>query len=204
MARDFDRDFPRDKQDGTPDAAVGGGDEGGDATANERIAELESELRARSEEVEKHRDLYLRERAESDNFRKRLQREKLDAVRFSNEALVRDLLPVLDNLELAVEHAELGGNGKSVIEGVRMTVRLFRDVLERAGIQAIDVQPGAPFDPAVHEASGAEVNNEFSPNTVIRQDARGYQINGRLLRPPKVVVAVGAAADDEPTDGGPD
>ena len=99
----------------------------------ERIAQLEEELRLMSEEAAASNDRHLRAVAEAENFRKRLQKDKGDAIRYANEALLRDLLHVVDNLELAIEHAELGGNGKSVREGVELTLRLFRDVQVLAG-----------------------------------------------------------------------
>jgi molecular chaperone GrpE len=155
---------------------------------------LEAELRAKTEEAARNFDLYLRECAEADNFRKRLQREKAEAIRFGNEALVREILPLLDNLELAVEHAELGGNGRSVVEGIRMILRMFRDVLERNGVRPIEAAPGSLFDSTVHEAVDAEESSEVPPNTVIRQELKGYEMHGRLIRPARVVVATAPRA----------
>ena len=163
--------------------------EGVSPTAKERIAELEEELRLKSEEAAANRDRHLRAVAEAENFKKRLQKDKGDAIRFANETLLRDLLHVFDNLELAIEHAGLGGNGKSVVQGVELTLRLFRDVLERHGVKELGDLTGAAFDPSTQEAAEVRTSPEFRPNTVIRQQIKGYRYNDRLLRPARVVVA---------------
>jgi molecular chaperone GrpE len=176
--------------------------EGGVSPApEERIAKLEEELRLKSEEAAANRDRHLRAVAEAENSRKRLQKDKSDAIRFANETLLRDLLHVVDNLELAIEHAELGGNGKSVREGVELTLRLFRDVLERHGVKELGDPTGAAFDPSTQEAAEVQTRRELPPNTVIRQQIKGYRYNDRLLRPARVVVAGGPSSSEaEPDD----
>jgi molecular chaperone GrpE len=154
-----------------------------------RVAELEEELKKKSAEAAASHDRYLRAVADGENLRKRLQREKSEAIRFANENLLRDLLQVVDSLELALEHAELGDNGKPVLEGVELTLRLFRDVLERYGVKEIGDPTGAAFDPATQEASEVEPSRAVPPNTVIRRQSKGYLYNDRLLRPARVVVA---------------
>jgi molecular chaperone GrpE len=176
------RDDDRTSSEGHVDASV----------TDERIAKLEEDLRRKSEEAAANLDRYLRAVADAENFKKRLQREKSEGIRFANETLLRDLLQVIDNLELAVEHADLGGNGKSVVEGVQLTLRLFRDVLERHGVKEISDPKGAAFDPSTQEAAGIQVDAEVPPNTVIRTQTKGYRYNDRLLRPSRVVVATGA------------
>jgi molecular chaperone GrpE len=152
----------------------------------------EEELKRKTDEAKANFERYLRAVADGENLKKRLQREKSDAVRFANEAFARDLLQVIDSLELALEHAELGGNGKSVVEGVELTLRLFRDVLERHGVKEIGDPTGAAFDPATQEAAEVEAGAEVTPNTVLRRRSKGYLYNDRLLRPARVVVATGA------------
>ena len=166
-----------------------------------RVAELEESLRRKTEEAADNLDRFLRATADGENFRKRLQKEKSDAIRYANENLLRDLLQVIDSLELAVEHGDLGGNGKSVVEGVQLTLRLFRDLLERHGVKEIRDPAGAEFDPSTQEAAEVRASQEVPPNTVIQQRTKGYRYNDRLLRPARVVVA-GGAPDDR--DGGGD
>jgi molecular chaperone GrpE len=168
--------------------------------SDERIAKLEEDVRRKSEEAAANNDRYLRAVADAENFKKRLQREKSEGIRYANETLLRDLLQVIDNLELAVEHADMGGNGKSVVEGVQLTLRLFRDVLERHGVKEMSDPKGAAFDPSTQEAAEIQVDERVPPNTVIRTQMKGYRYNDRLLRPSRVVVAAGVAAPggDEP------
>jgi molecular chaperone GrpE len=162
-------------------------------TTEERITKLEEDVRRKSEEAAANLDRYLRAVADGDNFKKRIQREKSESIRFANETLLRDLLQVIDSLELAVEHADTGGNGKSVVEGVQLTLRLFRDVLERHGVKEIGDPTGGVFDPSTQEAAEIQADEGVAPNTVIRTRNKGYRYNDRLLRPSRVVVAAGGS-----------
>lgn len=171
------------------------------ATPEQRIAQLEEALKRKAEEATANFDRYLRAVAEAENFRKRMQKEKAEGIRYSNETLLRDVLRVIDNLELALEHARLGGDGSSVEEGVQLTLRLFRDVLDRHGVKEIDDPTGSTFDPSTQEATELQANREVPPNTVIRTRAKGYRYNDRLLRPARVVVASGPPSSAEPGEG---
>lgn len=165
-------------------------------------ANLEEELRRKTEEAAANQDRYLRAVADAENLKKRVQREKAEGIRYANEGLIRDLLQVIDSLELALEHADLGGNGKSVVEGVQLTLRLFRDVLDRYGVKEIGDPTGKPFDPATQEASEIQHQPGALPNTVIRRQTKGYVYNDRLLRPARVVVAA-SPSGAEPGPGEP-
>ena len=169
------------------------------SAADRQIAKLEEELRKKAEEAAASRDQHLRAVADADNLRKRMQKEKSEGIRYANESLLRELLQVIDSLELAVEHADLGGNGKSVVEGVQLTLRLFRDILERQGVKALEDPTGKSFDPTTQQASLVEAQPGVSANTVIRAQSKGYVYNDRLLRPAHVVVASkdASAGEDE-------
>jgi len=169
------------------------------SAADRQIAKLEEELREKAEEAAASRDQHLRAVADADNLRKRMQKEKSEGIRYANESLLRELLQVIDSLELAVEHADLGGNGKSVVEGVQLTLRLFRDILERQGVKALEGPTGKSFDPTTQQASLVEAQPGVSANTVIRAQSKGYVYNDRLLRPAHVVVASkdASAGEDE-------
>ena len=152
-------------------------------------AELESRLTASLEEAAKNWDLYLRTRADLDNYRKRAQREKEDLGRFANENLLRELLPVVDNLERAVAHARESGTGDgSLLEGVEMTLGQLRKVFERSGVTPVEAV-GKPFDPSCHEAMGQLESDELPPGSVIQELQKGYLLNQRLLRPAMVMVS---------------
>jgi molecular chaperone GrpE len=148
----------------------------------------EQELAASREETAKNRDLYLRTLADLDNYRKRVQREKEDLSRFANENLLRELLPVLDNLERAIEHARSDQASSGILQGVEMTLSQLAKVLEKAGVKPV-LAVGQPFDTARHEAIGQEDSSEYAPQTVVRELQKGYLLNDRLLRPARVLVA---------------
>lgn len=157
--------------------------------AGEGKPSLEEELVASREEAKKNWDLYLRERADLENFRKRTQRDKEDLARFANEKFLRELLPVLDNLERAVDHARQDqGGGNGLLEGVEMTLNQFKRLLEKFGATPFE-SVGMPFDPSRHEAIGQLESSEQAPNTVVQEMQKGYLLNERLLRPAMVMVA---------------
>ena len=153
-----------------------------------RIERLMQELDAKTKEATGNYDRYLRERAELENFKKRMQREKSEALRFASEDLIRDLLPVFDNLERAVEHAEAGGNGQPLLEGVKLIVKSALDVLQRHGVTRVEAA-GQPFDPAHHEALAQVPVEGIDPNQVVAQFLPGYCLHERLLRAAQVSVS---------------
>lgn len=156
---------------------------------------LEEQLETSRGETRKNWDLYLRARADLDNYRKRAQREKEDVVRFGQENLLRDLLPVIDNLERAVNHArDESDEGEGLLAGVEMTLSQFRKTLERAGVVGFQAL-GEPFDPSRHEAMGHMESADQPPNTVIQELQKGYLLNDRLLRPALVMVAKAPAPE---------
>ena len=128
----------------------------------------------------------LRVRAEADNFRKRMQREKDDFARFAREGFVRDLLPVKDNLERALLHA--GEDPATVVDGVKLTLEQFDSIFKAMGVECVECL-GAPFDPAFHQAMTQVESDEHEPNSVVDELQKGYQLHGRLLRPSMVTVA---------------
>ncbi|MGD9765666.1 MAG: nucleotide exchange factor GrpE [Candidatus Binatia bacterium] len=146
------------------------------------------DMAAQRAETERFRDLYLRERAEFENYKKRLQRDHGEALRYASTHLARDLAQVLDDLERAIEHAESGGNGEPLVEGVRMVLRNAMDALSRHGITRIDAT-GERFDPARHEAIATVRTPEHEPNRVVQQFQPGYVLHDRVIRPAKVSVS---------------
>lgn len=162
-----------------------------------RVAELEDELAAAREEARQNHDRWVRERADLENQRKRAARERLEATRYGNEMLIRDLLPVVDNLERAVQAAEEGGNRKPLVEGVLLVLKAFHDILERHGVERVAAH-GTPFDPTHHEAVEHVESRDHAPNLVIAEHQPGYRLHDRLLRPALVTVSKGSP------QGGPD
>ena len=139
------------------------------------------------------KDKYLRMAADLDNFRKRARRENEDAERRGRETLLRDLLPVFDNLERAVQHATQATDAKPVVDGVRMVIKQFEATLERIGITRVQTS-NVPFDPNVHEAIQQQETTEHPPGTVVSEVQAGYQIGEKLVRAAMVVVAKAPAS----------
>lgn len=140
------------------------------------------------EEVKQWKDRYLRQAAELENYKKRNEREKADFLRRSNESFVKDLLPVLDNLERALEHPGELSRDDPFYQGVGMIRDEIDKILKKHGLEAIEAI-GSAFDPSLHEAIMQQVENEVPENTVLTQMQRGYTFQGRLLRPAMVVVS---------------
>ena len=143
-------------------------------------------------ELADKQDRLLRALAEADNIRRRTQREREDYVRYANESLLRDLIPVLDNLDRALEAARSSGGG--VVAGVELIQREFLKVLERAGVTRYSAV-GQVFDPTRHEAISRVISADAAPDSVVAETLPGYLLNGRVLRP--ALVAVAAAPDED-------
>jgi molecular chaperone GrpE len=130
----------------------------------------------------------LRAVADLDNFKKRAQKEKEEVQKFGNERLLREFIPVMDNLERALEHAKSNADFESLLAGVGMTRKQFEDALARHGVKAFTAV-GQPFDPRLHEAMQHVGSADVPPNHVVAELVRGYTLNERLVRPALVVVA---------------
>jgi molecular chaperone GrpE len=170
------------------DATGGEAERGASAAATEtRVAELERELGEKQ-------DRLLRTLAEMDNMRRRSQREREEYVRYANESLIRELIPVLDNLDRALDAGRSAGDAARVVEGVELIRRELLRVLERAGVSRYSAV-GERFDPTRHEATARVVKPDAAPDTVVAELAPGYLLNGRVLRPAQVAVA-GAPDED--------
>jgi len=143
---------------------------------------------ALEEELAAMKDRLLRMAAETENTRKRLEREKAEAIAYANERLIRELLPAVDNLERAIAHGEAEGAPEGLLAGLRMTLKAFLDALGRNGCVPFE-SLGKPFDPNLHEAVLRRESAEHPENTVIEEFERGYTLNDRLARPARVVVS---------------
>jgi molecular chaperone GrpE len=134
------------------------------------------------------KDRLLRAQAEWDNSRKRILREKEDAVRFASEALLEKLLPVLDNFEMGMQAAKSATDAKAIAQGLEMVLGQFQQVLKDAGVETIDAV-GHRFDPHRHEALGEHESDEHPEGHVVTQLRKGYKLKDRLLRAASVFVA---------------
>lgn len=129
-----------------------------------------------------------RQQAEFDNFRKRLEREKSESIKYANSSLLEELLPVIDNFELGLMAADSATDAKSIAMGMKMVKTQLDKFIEESGMTSIDAV-GQPFDPNLHEAVSQKETDEHPDGTVIEQSRKGYKIGERLIRPAAVVVA---------------
>ncbi len=147
----------------------------------EAIAALEAQL-------DEWKSRAYRQAADLENMRKRHAKEREDTRKFGIEGLLKDLLPVVDNMERALGHAEAEGGNEGLVEGVRMVWKQFLGVVESYGARPFDAL-GQPFDPNVHEAMTQMPSADHPPNTVMQVFQRGWMLHDRLVRPAMVVVS---------------
>ena len=157
------------------------------ATQLVELERLQQELVQSEERSKSHWDQYLRAVAELDNVRKRAQKDIESASRYGLEKFVLELLPVKDSLELAVENAGRG-DAASIAAGQEATLQLLDKALKKQDVKTLDPL-GEPFDPSRHEAMMAQPADSAEPNSVLKVVQPGYELNGRLLRPARVIIA---------------
>lgn len=162
--------------------------------AEEQVEEVSQEeiLKAKVEELEKAnaelKDQMLRRQAELENYRKRLIRDKEEAIQFSNENLIKDLLGFLDNMDRALAVAKSTGDVNGLIEGFEMTQNQLLSTLDKNwGLKAID-SVGKEFDPSLHEACMMTVDENLDQETVLEEFQKGYTLHDRVIRPAKVKI----------------
>ena len=155
-----------------------------------------SELEQAQQEAKDLRDEMLRMRAETDNLRKRLQKEKQDSVQFANERLIKQLIPIFENLDRALKAPDT--NVESLKEGVKLTSDQALALFKKENVEPI-LAVGEPFDPSVHEVLSQMESDDHEENTVIEEYSKGYIMNGRVLLPSRVVTSK-KPAKTEPDD----
>lgn len=153
-----------------------------------RVGRLEPELKERVAEVEALNDRLLRLHAEFENYKKRMARERSEFVKFANEALILEFLPVLDSLERALATARSAAEAQAVAEGLEIILRLFQTTLEKVGVKVIEALD-REFDPNLHQAAAQVESPDGRDNIVMEEVRKGYLLEGRLLRPSMVKVS---------------
>ena len=146
----------------------------------ERISEIQESANA-------NMDNYLRSQAEMENMKKRFQKDKQELLKYGNETLTKQLLPVADNLENALAHSKDENSLEALREGVDLTLKGLIDVLGKAGVEVVKAV-GEPFDPNFHEAVSEQADDGAAPGTVLKELQKGYLLNQRLIRPAMVIV----------------
>jgi len=151
------------------------------------IEGLKNEIDRLTKEVAAYKDKWLRAEAELDNYKKRVHKERLEQLKYGYETLIRELLPVIDNLERAIEYSKKHSQKDSLYEGVELTLKLLKKVIEGFGVSEIN-SIGQVFDPNLHEGVGIEEGENYEDNVVIKEVEKGYLYKDRLIRPAKVIV----------------
>jgi molecular chaperone GrpE len=179
-------------------------EEAGDGEAGELVVPEEApeltELEVAQAQVEEWKGVAVRATADLDNFRKRMAREKTDAVVYGNQRLLEELLPVLDNFEMGLQ-AAAADEDSMIFKGMEMVKRQLDDFLSAQGVEEVPAE-GQVFDVNVHEAVAQEESAEVECGAVLRVMRKGYKLKDRLLRPANVVVAKAPSTADEAGEGG--
>jgi molecular chaperone GrpE len=177
----------------TSPGPLGGNDPELSVPAESSNEEGDDILVKKAEEVKQLQDRILRQAAEMENTRKRLEREKSEGINFANECLIRELLPVIDNLERALQHGEKDTKCKDLLEGIKMTLKNFGDVLGKFGCTPFE-SVGKTFDPNFHEAVMQQESSEYPEKTILQELQKGYTLRDRLVRPAMVIVSKNSQA----------
>jgi molecular chaperone GrpE len=155
-----------------------------------QVTELQQALAAKTEEWQALNDRYLRLAAEFENYKRLAQRDQRDHIRYGNEQILKELLPVVDNLERAVKAAKDNGNSESLVQGVDLTLKQLMGVLTKFGVQPV-ATVAQPFDPTAHHAVASVVSPQVAENHVVEEFQRGYRLHDRILRAAMVSVSTG-------------
>ena len=171
----------------------------GDALVEEEkeldpIEELQQQLEKKDQELAEQKGDFLREKADLENFRKRLIKDKEDAVQFANQRLLKELVQINDNLNRALDASNT--SLESFKEGIEMIQKQFTTFLKNQKVEPIEAM-GKPFDPSLHEVMTQQESEDHAENTVIQEYSKGYTLNGRILHSAKVVIAKKPAKEEK-------
>lgn len=155
---------------------------------DDQTDELQKAIAEKDEEIKKLKEAFLYHQADFENFKRLKEKEKQDAFLYGNEKLLQEILPVVDNLERALDHVDQSQDVKSIQEGVQLTLNELMKIFDRNGVKVVE-SLGKPFDPNFHEAYLQQETDDSEPGTVVAEFQKGYILNGRLVRPSRVSVA---------------
>ena len=187
----MDKDWETQQNAGPPvetEAVHTAADNGAEAAETSLEIKLGEELKKQQEETRKNYDNYLRALAEVENIKKRSQRDREEYVKYANVALIKKLLPIIDDLHRAIEVSRISRDFEALSKGVEMTARNLGDLLTGEGVKPIE-SLGKSFDPQYHQALSMEASDEYPENTVIEQLQTGYIMHDRVIRPSLVKVS---------------
>jgi len=167
-----------------------------DSSVADTGSSVQNELTSKSEECKAINDKYLRLAAEFENYKRLTQRDQREQIRFGNEQLLKELLPVVDNMERAIKAARTNGSDSALIQGVELTLKQLFGILAKFGVQAIETA-GQDFDPSAHQAVSYGPSNDVPANKVLDEFQKGYRLHDRILRAAMVSVSSGPAQPNE-------
>lgn len=167
-----------------------------DSPEQDSSSELEQALAAKADEVKGLNDRYLRLAAEFENYKRLAQRDQRDQVKFANETLLKELLPIVDNLQRAVDFSKATAGCDQLIQGVQLTLKQFLETLSKFGVRQVS-SVGEPFDPTRHQAVAKIESNNQPENTVVQEHQPGYLLHDRIVRPAMVTVAAAPREEGE-------
>jgi len=167
----------------------------GREVAEESLLEVKEQLTAELQEIN---DKYVRLYAEFENYKKRVYKDKEEIIKYGNENLLYELLPVIDNLEMALKHAS-NNVSSGLVQGVEITLKELKKTLEKFGLIAIDAD-GKPFDPLIHHAMMQVERDDVEENTVVEELRKGYMLKDKVLRPALVAVSKNPVERQEKED----
>jgi len=157
---------------------------------------VQDELAGKIEECEALNSKYLRLAAEFENYKRLTQRDQREQIRFGNEQILKELLPVVDNMERAIKAAQTNGGDSALVQGVELTLKQLSGILAKFGVQAIETA-GQEFDPSAHQAVSYGPSNDVPANKVLDEFQKGYRLHDRILRAAMVSVSSGPAHSSE-------
>ncbi len=171
-------------------------DKDGSQGTDQNLKELQTRLESKEKEASENYEKFMRAVAELDNYKKFAAKEKADLIKYANENIIKDILPILDSLDRALAHAEDSSNIKNFIEGIGIIRGQLLSRLEKYGVEKIE-SVGKEFDPNLHEAVQTVESSEHEGNLVLEEFEKGYLLNKRLLKAPKVSVSRKKTAPQE-------
>jgi molecular chaperone GrpE len=172
-------------------------EDGKDGKAEESgCGDLERALAAKDDEVKSLNDRYLRLAAEFENYKRLAQRDQRDQAKFANETLLKDLIPIVDNLQRAVDFSKTSPGSDQLTQGVQLTLKQFLETLSKFGVRQVS-SVGEPFDPARHQAVAKIESDEQPENTILQEHQPGYLLHDRIVRPAMVTVAAAPREEGE-------
>ncbi|GAM08536.1 protein GrpE [Geobacter sp. OR-1] len=184
----MDKKKHKEKQPEDANAAQQFADDQAHEAGDVKLMELEKILAEKEAEAAANWDKFVRERADLENYRKRVQKEKEEIQKYGNESLIMEILPAVDNMERALAHTD-SDSQDPIVTGIRMTLDMLLGSLRKFGVVPLETVPGSPFDSALHQAMSQVEKEGQEPNTIVDIFQKGYLLNERLIRPAMVTVA---------------